>query len=34
INMDLNYVRNWSIFLDLKVLYKTFKVVVKGLGAF
>jgi len=31
---DLFYVQNYSLWLDLKILAKTFWVVVKGKGAF
>lgn len=33
IRMDLEYVDNWSLFLDLKLLVKTIPVVVKCIGA-
>ncbi len=33
IHMDLEYVDNWSLFLDLKLLIKTIPVVIKCIGA-
>jgi lipopolysaccharide/colanic/teichoic acid biosynthesis glycosyltransferase len=32
--MDLRYIDNWSLFLDLKILIRTFKTVVLGHGAY
>ncbi len=32
--LDLNYVENWSLSLDLAILMKTFAVVVRGTGAY
>ncbi|WP_438536219.1 sugar transferase [Cetobacterium sp.] len=34
INMDLEYVRNWSIWLDIKIIFKTLKMVMEGRGAY
>ena len=34
INLDLYYIQNWSIWLDLWILIKTLYVVVKGRGAY
>ncbi len=31
---DIYYVRNWSIFLDLRILWRTVGVVIKGRGAY
>jgi exopolysaccharide biosynthesis polyprenyl glycosylphosphotransferase len=31
-NMDLSYIDNWSLWLDFKILFRTFKVVVAGAG--
>jgi len=30
---DLKYIKNWSLWLDLKILFKTVKVVLSGKGA-
>jgi lipopolysaccharide/colanic/teichoic acid biosynthesis glycosyltransferase len=32
INMDLYYIDNWSLWLDLKILVRTAKVVITGTG--
>ena len=32
--MDMNYIENWSLALDLKLIFKTFKVVLSGDGAY
>jgi len=32
--LDLRYVDNWSIMLDLQILWKTFSAVTKGVGAY
>jgi exopolysaccharide biosynthesis polyprenyl glycosylphosphotransferase len=34
VHLDLYYVRNYSLFLDLKILFKTVGVIVKGKGAY
>lgn len=34
VNMDLEYVRNWSIWLDIKIIFKTLKMVIEGRGAY
>lgn len=31
--MDLEYIDNWSLWLDFKILFKTFFVVISGYGA-
>jgi lipopolysaccharide/colanic/teichoic acid biosynthesis glycosyltransferase len=31
--MDLEYLDSWSLWLDIKILFKTFFVVVTGYGA-
>ena len=33
VQLDLFYIENWSIILDLKIILKTFLVVLKGEGA-
>ena len=33
VKLDLEYIDNWSIWLDLKILFKTVPVVLLGLGA-
>jgi lipopolysaccharide/colanic/teichoic acid biosynthesis glycosyltransferase len=33
VNYDINYIRNWSIFSDIKILFKTVSVVLTGKGA-
>ena len=32
--LDMNYIRNYSIWLDLHLLYRTIPVVLKGHGAY
>ncbi len=32
--LDSRYVRNWSVWLDIMLLWRTFKVVIKGKGAY
>jgi len=34
VRMDLRYVDNWSIALDLQILWKTARAVVRGSGAY
>jgi exopolysaccharide biosynthesis polyprenyl glycosylphosphotransferase len=34
IRLDVEYVRSWSLWLDLRILMKTFVVVFRGMGAF
>jgi putative colanic acid biosynthesis UDP-glucose lipid carrier transferase len=34
IEFDLNYLSNWSIWLDLKIIFRTVAVVVKDRHAF
>lgn len=34
VRLDLRYVENWSFFLDLQILWKTFSAVMKGSGAY
>jgi exopolysaccharide biosynthesis polyprenyl glycosylphosphotransferase len=34
VQYDMQYVRNWSIWLDLQLLYQTIPAVIKGRGAF
>jgi len=34
INYDLDYLRNWSLFLDLSIIFKTICVVIKGKNAY
>ena len=34
VRMDLRYVDNWSIALDLQILWKTARAVLKGSGAY
>jgi exopolysaccharide biosynthesis polyprenyl glycosylphosphotransferase len=34
INLDMYYIRNWSIWLDLQLLFRTIPVVLKGKGAY
>jgi lipopolysaccharide/colanic/teichoic acid biosynthesis glycosyltransferase len=33
-HLDLYYIRNYSLWLDLKILWKTIGVVVQGKGAY
>jgi lipopolysaccharide/colanic/teichoic acid biosynthesis glycosyltransferase len=33
VRLDLQYAENWSVLLDLKIILKTFKVVLLGIGA-
>ncbi|MFC3686884.1 exopolysaccharide biosynthesis polyprenyl glycosylphosphotransferase [Aquipuribacter hungaricus] len=34
VNLDLRYVDNWSLAMDLLILWRTFRVVVRGSGAY
>lgn len=34
VRLDLRYVENWSLTLDLQILWKTWSVVVRGIGAY
>ena len=34
VRLDLHYIREWNLLLDLKILFMTPKVVIKGSGAF
>jgi exopolysaccharide biosynthesis polyprenyl glycosylphosphotransferase len=34
VNLDIYYIENWSLLLDLKILLKTIPVVIKGEGAY
>ena len=34
VNFDAYYVRNWSVWLDIYILIRTFKVVIAGDGAY
>jgi lipopolysaccharide/colanic/teichoic acid biosynthesis glycosyltransferase len=34
VRLDLEYIRNWSLWLDLKILARTVKVVILGVGAY
>ncbi len=34
VRLDLEYIENWSVLLDLKILFKTFNVVIKMTNAF
>lgn len=34
VSLDVDYVRNWSLFRDVTILFRTIKVVVKGHGAY
>ena len=33
VRLDLKYIDNWSLWLDIKILFKTIPVVLLGLGA-
>ena len=33
VRMDLEYIDNWSLWLDVKILFRTFWAVVKGTGS-
>ena len=32
--LDLRYVENWSLALDLSILWRTWRAVIKGSGAY
>ena len=34
VRLDLRYVENWSLALDLQILWKTFWVLLRGSGAY
>ena len=34
VRLDLRYVENWSLMLDLQILWKTLSAVVRGSGAY
>lgn len=34
VRLDLRYVENWSLFLDLQILWKTWSAVTGGEGAY
>ncbi len=34
VNLDMYYIRNWSIWVDLQILFQTIPVVLKGTGAY
>ncbi len=34
VSLDVAYVKNWSLLRDITILFKTFKVVVQGSGAY
>ena len=34
VRLDLHYVENWSLVLDLQILWKTLSAVIKGHGAY
>lgn len=34
VQMDMHYVRNWSLWLDLQLLWQTFPAVIQGIGAY
>jgi lipopolysaccharide/colanic/teichoic acid biosynthesis glycosyltransferase len=34
VKLDMQYIDNWSIFLDIKILFKTIPAVMKGDGAY
>jgi lipopolysaccharide/colanic/teichoic acid biosynthesis glycosyltransferase len=34
VRLDMYYIRNWTIWLDLQILWQTFPAVVKGRGAY
>lgn len=34
VNLDMQYIDNWSIFMDIKILFKTIPAVMKGDGAY
>jgi lipopolysaccharide/colanic/teichoic acid biosynthesis glycosyltransferase len=33
-DLDLNYIENWSLWLDFKILFRTVEVVLKKEGAY
>ena len=34
VKLDMQYIDDWSIFLDIKILFKTIPAVMKGDGAY
>jgi lipopolysaccharide/colanic/teichoic acid biosynthesis glycosyltransferase len=34
VKLDINYIENWSLLMDLKILLKTVKVVLQKTGAY
>jgi lipopolysaccharide/colanic/teichoic acid biosynthesis glycosyltransferase len=34
VQLDMHYIRNWSIWLDLQILWRTIPAVIKGRGAY
>jgi exopolysaccharide biosynthesis polyprenyl glycosylphosphotransferase len=34
VRLDMHYIRNWSVWLDLQILWRTLPVVLKGTGAY
>jgi lipopolysaccharide/colanic/teichoic acid biosynthesis glycosyltransferase len=34
VRLDLRYVENWSLVLDLQIMWKTISVVIRGVGAY
>jgi lipopolysaccharide/colanic/teichoic acid biosynthesis glycosyltransferase len=34
VDFDAHYVRNWSLRLDARIILKTFRAVVSGVGAY
>jgi lipopolysaccharide/colanic/teichoic acid biosynthesis glycosyltransferase len=34
VRLDMHYIRNWSIYLDLQILWRTLPAVVKSEGAY
>ena len=34
VQLDMHYIRNWSIWLDLQLLWQTIPAVIRGTGAY